>query len=190
MDQATLADFIAQGHFDRHIQRVRELYTERREVLTAGGKAELDGFMQFSDSQVGPQIIGWLAPGISEAEVWRRTTARNIDTVALASLTIERPMPPSLVFGVGAADARAVRTAIRRLRRVLRVLAWQTKGASGIQSKVPVRSRDELPQQTQPTIERRPRPERRGSRTAPTRSPQPVPTPSPRSPRTRASLSR
>ena len=38
MDQATLTDFIAQGHFDRHMQRMRELYTERREALTAGRK--------------------------------------------------------------------------------------------------------------------------------------------------------
>jgi len=180
LEQATLADFIAQGHFDRHIQRMREVYAERHEALIGAGRAELDGLMQFSDSQVGPQIIGWLAPGMSEAEVWRRSAARNIDTVALASLTIERSMPPGLVFGVGAADARAVRTAIRRLGRVLRVLAWQTKGASGIQSKIPVRSRDELPQQTQPTIERRPHPERRSSRTAPPHSPQVVPMPSQR----------
>jgi GntR family transcriptional regulator / MocR family aminotransferase len=180
MDQATLADFITQGHFDRHIQRMREVYTERHEALIAAGRTELDGLMQFADPQVGPQIIGWLAPGMSEAEVWRRTAARAIDTVALTSLTIERPMPPGLIFGIGAADARAIRTAVKRLGRVLRVLAWQTNGASNIQNKVPAGSRDDLAQQTQPTIERRPRPERRSPRTAPTRSPQLVPMPSPR----------
>ncbi len=180
LDQATLADFITQGHFDHHVQRMREIYTQRHEALIAAGRTELDGLMQFSDSQVGPQIIGWLAPGLNEAEVWRRAAARDIDAVALASLTVERPMPPGLVFGVGAADARAIRTAIRRLGRVLRVLAWQTKGASGIQNKVPVPSRHDLSQPTQPTIKRRPRPERRTSRTAPTRSPQLTPMPSPR----------
>jgi GntR family transcriptional regulator/MocR family aminotransferase len=180
MDQATLADFITQGHFDRHLQQMRAIYTDRHEALIAAARTQLGGLMQFADSQVGPQIIGWLAPGMSEAEVWRRTAARAIDTVTLSSLTIERSMPPGLVFGIGTADARAIRTAIRRLGRVLRVLAWQTKGASGIQNKVPVRSRDDLAQQTQPTIERRPRPERRRSGTAPARGPQHVPMPSPR----------
>ncbi len=180
MDQATLADFMTQGHFERHLQRMREMYTERHEALIAAGRTELDGLMQFSDSQVGPQIIGWLAPGISEAEVWRRTAARAIDTVTLSSLTIERSMPPGLVFGIGAADARAIRTAIRRLGRVLRVLAWQTNGASNIQNKVPAGSRDDLAQQTQPATERRPRPDRRSPGTAARRTPQRVPMPSPR----------
>ena len=165
MDQATLADFITQGHFDRHVQRMHELYSERHEALLAHGRSELEGLMEFSDSQVGPQIIGWLASGMSEAEAWRRTAARAIDTVALASLTIERPMPPGLVLGVGAADVRSIRTAIRRLGRVLRVLAWQMKGASGIQNKVPAESRTDVVQQTPaPTpapLERRPRPQRR-----------------------------
>lgn len=171
---------MTQGHFERHLQRMREIYTERHEALIAAGKTELDGLMQFFDSQVGPQLIGWLAQGMSEAEVWRRTTARAIDTVALSSLTIERSMPPGLVFGIGAADAHAMRTVIRRLGRVLRVLAWQTKGASNIQNRVPAGSRDDLAQQTQPAIERRPRPERRSPGTAPTRTPQRVPMPSPR----------
>ena len=137
-DQATLTDFIAHGHLDRHIQRMRERYAERHEALIEGGRTELGGLLQFSDSQVGPQIVGWLAPGTNEAEAWRRGAARDIGAVALTSLTIERHMPPALVFGLGAGDARAIRTAVKRLGRVLRVLAWQTKGASAIQNKVPV----------------------------------------------------
>jgi GntR family transcriptional regulator / MocR family aminotransferase len=170
MDQATLADFITQGHFERHVQRMRQLHSERHGALIAAG-AELGDLLQFSDSQVGWQTIGWLAAGTNEPEAWRRTAARNINTVALASLAIERPMPPALVFGLGAADPRAIRTAIRRLGRVLRVLAWQTKGASGIQNKVPARSRPDVLKQTPsptPRAERRPRPERRSSRTPPT----------------------
>jgi hypothetical protein len=178
--QATLADFIALGHFDRHVERMRELHTERREALIAAGITELGGLMQFSDSQVGSQVIGWLAAGTSEAEVWRRAAARNIDTVALASLTIDRPMPPGLVFGLGAANARAIRTGIRRLGRVLRVLAWQTEGSRSIQKKVPVRSRSEVSQEAPTPIERRLRPEARSSTITPTRSPQLAPTLSPR----------
>jgi GntR family transcriptional regulator / MocR family aminotransferase len=180
MDQDTLTDFIAHGHFDRHTQRMRELYTERHEALLAAAGTELDGLLQLCASQVGSQVIGWLTPGTNEAEVWRRASARDIDTVALASLTIERPLPAGLVFGIGAADVRAIRTGIRRLGRVLRVLAWQTKGAKGVQNKVPVRSSDEVSQPTRPPVERRRRPEPRSSGTAPGRSPQLAPMLSPR----------
>lgn len=135
MAQAILTDFIERGHFDRHVQRMREVYTERREVLVEAGRAELGGLMHFPDSRLGWQVIGWLAPGMNEAEAWRRAAARHIESVALTSLTIEQPMPAGLVFGVGAADVRAIRTAIRRLGRVLRVLAWQTKESAGIRGK-------------------------------------------------------
>jgi GntR family transcriptional regulator/MocR family aminotransferase len=180
MDQATLADFITQGHLDRQLQRMGELYTERHEALIAHGRAELDGLVQFADSQVGPQVVGWLAPGVSEAELSRRAAARGIDTVTLASLTIERSMPPGLVFGIGSADARAIRTAIKRFGRVLRVLAWQTLGARGIQNAVPVEHGDGVPRHAPSPIERRPRSGQRGSRPAPARSPRPSPTASPR----------
>ncbi len=176
MHQATLADFITQGHLDRHLRRMGELYTERQAALIAAGRAELDGLVDFSDPQLGAQVIGWLAAGVSEAELWRRAAARAIDTVALASLTIERSMPPALVFGIGSADVRAIRTAIKRFGRVLRVFAWQTHGAGGIPNKVPVGREDQVPQQTPSPIERRPRSDQRGSGSALTRGPQPAPT--------------
>jgi GntR family transcriptional regulator/MocR family aminotransferase len=139
-EQAALTDFIVQGHFEQHARRVRGLYAGRRDALVAAARAELGDLMEFSDSQVGPQIIGWLAPRLDEAEVWRRAAARQIESVALARFTIERSMHPGLVFGLGATDARAIRTAIKRLGRVLRVLAWQMQGARAIGEKVPAPS--------------------------------------------------
>ncbi|MGA7537484.1 MAG: PLP-dependent aminotransferase family protein [Steroidobacteraceae bacterium] len=129
LEQATLADFIAQGHLDLHLQRMREIYSARREALIAAVRAELGGLMQFEDSQGGLQLIGWLAPGMSEAQACARAAARGIDSVALSALTIDRRMPPGLVLGICGADPRAIRTAVKRLGRVLRVLAWQETGS-------------------------------------------------------------
>ncbi|HEY1890705.1 MAG TPA: PLP-dependent aminotransferase family protein [Steroidobacteraceae bacterium] len=158
-EQAALADFIVQGHFDQHMRRMRELYGDRRQTLIETGRAELGDLMTFSDSAAGRQVVGWLATGLDEAEVCRRAAARQIDAVALASLTLKRSLPPALVFGIGAADGRAIRTAIRRLGRVLRVLAWQTKGARPMQEKVPAPSTDGSWVQTRYPSEQRPRPQ-------------------------------
>ncbi|MGH8288866.1 MAG: PLP-dependent aminotransferase family protein [Steroidobacteraceae bacterium] len=125
MEQATLAHFILEGHWDMHIRRMRELYQERREALVGAARSELGGLMRLSDSQAGSQVIGWLAPGMSEAEAYRRAAANGIDSIALSRLTIERRMPPGLVLGIGGADIRAIRTGIKHLGRVLRALAWQ-----------------------------------------------------------------
>lgn len=176
-EQATLTDFIVQGHFDQHMRRMRELYGERRQMLVETGRAELGELMSFSDSQAGRQVIGWLASDLDEGEAWRRAAARQIDVTALASLTITRSLPPALVFGIGAADGRAIRTVMRRLGRVLRVLAWQAEGARPNQQKVPVRSTEGgLAQIRHPTGQR---PQIQGA-TAPARGTRLVPALSPR----------
>jgi GntR family transcriptional regulator/MocR family aminotransferase len=129
LEQATLADFIVQGHLRLHLRRIREIYRARREALIGAGRAELGGLMQFDAAQAGLQIIGWLAPGMSEAEAWARAAARGINSVALSSLTIDRRLPPALVLGICGAGAPAIKTAVKRLGRVLRVLAWQETGS-------------------------------------------------------------
>lgn len=121
LEQAVLTDFIAQGHLELHARRMRKLYAARREVLITAGRSELGGLMQLSESgTAGLQVTGWLAPGLSEAQAWRRANAQRINSVALSSLTLSRRMAPALVLGIGGADERALRTGIKRLRRVLR----------------------------------------------------------------------
>ncbi|HEX4267155.1 MAG TPA: PLP-dependent aminotransferase family protein [Steroidobacteraceae bacterium] len=176
--QAVLTDFIAQGHLDEHARRARALYRERRQTLIEVGRAELGDLMAFSDAPAGRQVVGWLATDLDEAEAWRRAAARQIDAVALASLTITRSLPPGLVFGIGAVDSRVIRTAIRRLGRVLRVLAWEAKGATSKQEKVPARSTHGALETRYP-LQRRPLPRPENSRTS-TRSSQRVPVLAPR----------
>lgn len=126
-EQTILADFIEQGHLELHMQKVREVYAVRREALLAAARAELAGLMQFDELQRGSHLIGWLAPELSETEVWGRAAARSIGSIPLSTFSIRRRMPPALVFGIGAAEPRAIRNAIGRLGQVLRVLAWQKR---------------------------------------------------------------
>ncbi len=122
LEQATLCDFIAEGHMDQHMRRMRELYAARFEALIRAAQRELEGLMELAPIHAGLQTVGWLAAGIEEGEACRRAAEHGIDSVALSRLTIERTMPPGLVLGVGSADVRAVRRGVRQLARVLREL--------------------------------------------------------------------
>ncbi len=122
LEQAVLADFIAEGHLDQHLRRMRELYTERREALVAAARHELGALLELSDHQGGLQIVGWLAPGIDEAEVAARAAGLGIDSVPLSRLSIERRLPPGLVLGFAGAGVPAIRRAIEGLGRILRDL--------------------------------------------------------------------
>ncbi len=64
LDQAVLCDFITEGHFARHIRRMRELYAERLAVLLESSRSRLAGLLEIPSVEAGLQTVGWLAPGI------------------------------------------------------------------------------------------------------------------------------
>src|SRR5690606_41671508 len=62
--QRVLADFIAEGHYARHVRRVRALYAERQVALLAAAEAELEGLLALAPDVAGLHLVGQLAPGI------------------------------------------------------------------------------------------------------------------------------
>src|SRR5580692_4640415 len=60
LEQAILCDFITEGHFARHIRRMRELYAERLKVLLDSARSRLAGRLDISTVEAGLQTLGWL----------------------------------------------------------------------------------------------------------------------------------
>ena len=60
LDQAILCDFIVDGHFGRHIRRMREIYAERRSVLLESARERLAGLFEIVGVEAGLQTAGWL----------------------------------------------------------------------------------------------------------------------------------
>src|SRR5215471_7729326 len=54
--QSVLADFIREGHFSRHLRRMRGLYSERRAVLVDSLRKELGPKIQISGEQAGTHL--------------------------------------------------------------------------------------------------------------------------------------
>ena len=63
INQAILAEFIAEGHFARHLRRMRGLYEERQEFLVAEMKKQLGGALEVQKAKAGMHVIGWLPEG-------------------------------------------------------------------------------------------------------------------------------
>lgn len=121
-DQATLCDFITEGHMDQHMRRMRELYETRFDALMRAAKRYLEGLMEFTATGAGLQTVGWLARGLNEEAACRRAAEEGVSSVALSQLTVDRSMPPGLVLGVGSASARATCRGVQQLATVLREL--------------------------------------------------------------------
>jgi GntR family transcriptional regulator/MocR family aminotransferase len=114
-EQAALAEFIAEGHFSRHLRRMRELYAERLSVLLEEGRRELDGLLELSEVEAGLQTIGWLQ-GISGSAAVKAARARGVDVSSVASSGSKRE---GLQLGFAAVRPAEIRRGVRELRVAL-----------------------------------------------------------------------
>jgi GntR family transcriptional regulator/MocR family aminotransferase len=120
--QAALCDFITQGHFSRHVRRMREVYATRLEILVRGAGAELSGLLELRPPHGGLQVVGWLPTTLDDREAARIAADHGIDSSPLSALRVDRILPGGLVLGVTAARERSIRPALRRLGQALRLL--------------------------------------------------------------------
>jgi GntR family transcriptional regulator / MocR family aminotransferase len=65
LEQLVLSEFISEGHFSRHLRRMREIYAERLSILSEESRSRLSGLLKISDIEAGLQTIGWLSQGVS-----------------------------------------------------------------------------------------------------------------------------
>ena len=84
LDQAALCDFITEGHFARHIRRMRELYSERLAVFLEASRSRLGGLLEIPDVEAGLQTVGWLARGIRADRAAEEAARHEVEVVPLS----------------------------------------------------------------------------------------------------------
>lgn len=119
LTQAVLADFIAEGHFGRHIRRMRSLYEERQGCLVEAAKRWLRGILEVDASGAGMHLVGWLASGISDTEATQQCAAQGTDVFPLSACCVEKIRKRGLLLGYAAYDERAIVDGVRRMAAVL-----------------------------------------------------------------------
>lgn len=122
LDQAVLADFIGEGHFGRHVRRMRELYARKLEVLRSVAAAELPGLLDLVNTRAGLQTVGWLPRSIRDVEAERAAAEQGIDVTALSRFVLQRKLRPGLMLGFAMADERALRQGVTKLATAIRKL--------------------------------------------------------------------
>jgi GntR family transcriptional regulator/MocR family aminotransferase len=123
LEQAILCDFITEGHFARHIRRMRELYAERLLVLLEAARNRLGGKLDISGVEAGLQTVGWLRGRMGGDEVAERAAQRNVEIVPLRRYAWGRTQPGGIVLGFAAVDPRELRRGAEELARVLELMA-------------------------------------------------------------------
>ena len=117
--QGVLADFIGEGHFARHIRRMKILYRERRNVLVASIDRELGSMVEVLGSEAGMHLTVALPKGVRDVEIARKAALQNVWMWPLSPSYMGEGSRPGLILGFGSAGASDIPRAFRKLRNVL-----------------------------------------------------------------------
>jgi GntR family transcriptional regulator / MocR family aminotransferase len=117
--QAALAEFIEEGHFTRHLRRMRNLYGSRQSLLLEAARAELSGLLEMQESEAGMHLIGWLPPEVSDMETARVASKHNVLSLPLSAFSLKPVTRGALMLGYTAFCEREIRAGVRRLRTAL-----------------------------------------------------------------------
>jgi GntR family transcriptional regulator/MocR family aminotransferase len=119
-EQAVLADFMLEGHFARHLRRMRVLYAERQEVLLRAAREQLEGILDIRAGDGGMHVVALLPPGVSDEHAAERAAAAGVTVQPLSPHYLRRPRRGGLVLGYGANSPAQIRWGMRTLAEALR----------------------------------------------------------------------
>lgn len=127
IDQAVLCDFITEGHFARHIRRMRELYARRLAVLRESVQHRLAGLLGIPEIEAGVHTVGWLREGISAEAVASAAADQKVEAVPVSRFALKARMPEGLFLGFGAVDDREILRGVDCLASVLERYAHKVR---------------------------------------------------------------
>jgi len=119
LGQAVLNDFIREGHFARHIRRMREVYAERLGVLLEAATKELRGLIEISNVEAGLQTIGWLQEGFSADKIAAEAAKRQLELKSVSQYYSGKKPTNGLVLGFAAVEPKELQRGVKELARLL-----------------------------------------------------------------------
>ncbi len=114
--QAALTDFIREGHFARHIRRMRMLYMERRRVLVNAIQIHMGDMLEVIGAEAGMHLVVLLPRGTDDVALSRQAAKRGISAMPLSVCYSKAPARGGLILGYGGANVHQIHDGIRKLR--------------------------------------------------------------------------
>jgi GntR family transcriptional regulator / MocR family aminotransferase len=118
LHQAVLADFIGEGHFARHIRRMRSVYGERRSALIENLRQRLGSLVEITGAEAGMHLSAILK-GISDRELAARGAGRNLWLVPLSPFYRGKAARHGFVLGFGSSSVQEIPAAVHSLCTLL-----------------------------------------------------------------------
>ena len=119
--QEVLSDFISDGHFTRHIRKMRQVYKQRRTALIESLAAEFpsgEGF-QVHGAEAGMHLAMTLPAGLNDMEISARASRERLWLWPLSpSYLCDKPRH-GFILGFGSTPPERIPQAVRQMHSIL-----------------------------------------------------------------------
>jgi GntR family transcriptional regulator/MocR family aminotransferase len=119
LDQPALADFFEEGHYARHIRRMRKIYAERRRMFAELLQERIGGRLQLRGATAGLHVSARLSDGADDRALGRRARSRGLCLSPISEYCLDVPPATGFVMGYGHLDRNQIARGVEILRDVL-----------------------------------------------------------------------
>jgi GntR family transcriptional regulator/MocR family aminotransferase len=120
--QVVLADFVDEGHLDRHVRRMRSLYLARRNALVRSLQQHADDLLTMDNIDAGMQLTAFLPPGLDDRDVVRLAADRGISANPLSRCYASQHRRNGLILGFACVGDDQIDQAAQTLADAIRGL--------------------------------------------------------------------
>jgi GntR family transcriptional regulator / MocR family aminotransferase len=120
INQAVLNEFIREGHFARHVRRMRQTYAERRRVLVREIERELYPSCEIVGDEAGMHLTILTDGALKDSEVTARAAERKLWLSALSLSYVGDSPRQGFVLGFGNTRASQIPGAVWLLKKLLK----------------------------------------------------------------------
>jgi GntR family transcriptional regulator / MocR family aminotransferase len=116
--QEVLADFMSEGHFGRHIRKMRKLYGERREVLAKCLRDAFGDMFEVHGTKAGMHLTATLPDGFEDVEISSRAAQAGLWLAPLSPCYQAEKLRHGFVLGFGSTPSDQIPGAVKALRSI------------------------------------------------------------------------
>jgi GntR family transcriptional regulator/MocR family aminotransferase len=119
LEQATLAEFINNGMYERHLQRLRRRNAARRAALLDAIHRHLKDRFEITGDGSGSHIVLWPPRRASERTILARAAERGVGVYGMSHCYLAKPARPGIILGYSRMNENDIREGIRLFSQTL-----------------------------------------------------------------------
>jgi GntR family transcriptional regulator/MocR family aminotransferase len=122
LTQAAMNDFIAEGHFARHLRQMRTLYAQRQLTMLSALKREFGDHLSTSNIDTGMDLVAWLPRSVLDTLACELASKRGVVTMPMSVFYCTPAARGGLFLGFGAINEAQITEGVKELREALDTL--------------------------------------------------------------------